>query len=80
MLKSNQDRKDEANARMGRIRGLIFIPKEETPKDFLVGEGVLVAVKNPVRTSVVVVSMTLTPPTGVGVVVKPGELQSEDAS
>ena len=65
---------------MGRARRLRFIPKEETPKDFLLVEGVLVAVKNPVRTSVVVVTVTLPPPTGDGVAVEPGELQSEDAS
>jgi hypothetical protein len=69
MPKSNQERKDKANARMGRARRLRFVPEEKTPKDFLVGEGVLVAVKNPVRTSVAVVTVTLPPPTGVGVAV-----------
>jgi len=58
----------------------VFILKERTPKDFLVVVGVLVAVKSPVRTSVVVVTVTLEPPCAVGVAVEPGELQSEDAS
>ena len=80
MLKNNQDRKDEANApRMSGTRMLRLILKEETPKDFLEGVGVLVAVKNPVRTSVVVVTVTLAPPAAVGVAVEAIELQSEDA-
>ena len=57
-----------------------FILEEETPKDFLVVVGVLVAVKSPVRTSVVVVTVTLAPRPSVGVAIEPGELQSEDAS
>jgi hypothetical protein len=81
LLKSNQDRKEEANvASMAIARRLRFILEEETPKDFLVVVGVLVAVKSPVRTSVVVVTATLAPPTSVEVAVEPGELQSEDAS
>ena len=36
--------------------------KVETPSDFLLGEGVAVAVKSPVRTSVVVVVKTLPDP------------------
>jgi hypothetical protein len=80
MLENNQDRKDEANApRMGRTRRLGFILKEEAPKDFLEGVGVLVAVKNPVSTSVVVVTVTLAPPAAVGVADEAMELQSEDA-
>ncbi len=79
MLKNNQDKKEEANTpRMGKIRSLRSILKEETPKDFLLGVGVLVAVKNPVRTSVVVVTVTLAP-VAVGVAVEAMELQSEDA-
>jgi cell division protein FtsX len=79
MLENNQDRKDEANApRMGRTRRLGFILKEEAPKDFLEGVGVLVAVKNPVSTSVVV-TVTLAPPAAVGVADEAMELQSEDA-
>jgi hypothetical protein len=80
MLENNQDRKDEANApSMGRTRRLEFILKEEAPKDFLEGVGVLVAVKNPVSTSVVVVTVTLAPPAAVGVAEEAMELQSEDA-
>ena len=81
MLDLNQDRKGGTNApKMGRSRRLRFILKERTPKDFfLVGVGVLVAVKNPVRTSVLVVMVTLVPANG-GDVVDVAELQSEDAS
>jgi hypothetical protein len=81
LLKSNQDRKEEANvASMAIARRLRFILEEETPKDFLVVVGVLVAVKSPVRTSVVVVTVTLAPRPSVGVAIEPSELQSEDAS
>jgi hypothetical protein len=81
MLKSTQKRKEDANApRIGTTRKLTFILKERTPKDFLVVVGVLVAVNSPVRTSVVVVTVTLEPPAAVGVAVELEELQSEDAS
>jgi len=81
MLKNAQKRKEDANApRIGTTRKLMFVRKERTPKDFLVVVGVLVAVNSPVRTSVVVVTVTLEPPAAIGVTVEPGELQSEDAS
>jgi hypothetical protein len=81
MLKGTQERNNDANApRTGRTRRSMSIPKERTPKDFLVVVGVLVAVKSPVRTSVVVVTVTLDPPCAAGVAVEPRELQSEDTS
>ena len=46
----------------------------------MVGVGVLVAVKNPVRTSVLVVIVTLVPLADGGDVVDVTELQSEEAS
>jgi hypothetical protein len=62
----------------GGTKRLRFNLKEETPKDFLLGLGVLVAVNNPVRTAVVVVTVALAP-VAVGVDVEAMELQSEDA-
>ncbi len=57
--------------------------KERVPKEFLDGLGVAVAVKNPVRISVVVVTVTLPVPPALfaeDVGVAAGSLQSEDAA
>lgn len=64
-----------------KLNGLSL--NEETPNDFFVVLGVAVAVKKPVRISVVVV--TVTPPeftdtTAVATAEALGELQSEEAS
>ncbi len=81
MLTNNQENKQDANIlRTVSARRLIFILIGGMPRDFFVVVGVLVAVKSPVRISVVVVTVTLDPPTTVTVAVEPGELQSEDAS
>ncbi len=81
MLKTNQERTNGANApKMVIPRISTFTLIEETPEDFLLGVGVLVAVKNPVRTSVLVVTVTLVPRAAVDDAVDVAELQSEEAS
>ena len=59
----------------GRLSGNVLRFSDETPRDFLLGEGVAVAVKRPVRTSVVVVVDTEpdpdAPTVGVDVVAGP---------
>jgi len=81
MLKTNQERTNGANApKMVIPRISTFTLTGETPKDFLLGVGVLVAVKKPVRTSVLVVTVTLVPRAAVADAVDVAELQSEEAS